>query len=69
MEIIYYSGKNFYLERMELHSYVLIAIAIHYGQTRSLFMIEEDTSYLVILLCKKSARIYLSVTKSVLQAI
>ncbi len=67
--MICYSGKNSYLERIELHSYVLIAIAIHYGQTRPLFMIEEDTYHLVILLCKRSARIYLSVTKSVLQAI
>ncbi len=62
------SEKNFCLDRIELHSYVLIVKAIYYGQIHSAFVVKEDIFYLDILLYKSFARIYLSVTKSVFQA-
>ena len=67
LEMTYCSGKNFYLDGMELQFNILIGIAIYYRQTRLAFVVQEDTFYLGILLYKSSARIYLPVTKSVLQ--
>ena len=45
-------GKIFCINGIELHFYALIANAIHYHQTRPAFVVQEDTSYLGILLYK-----------------
>ena len=64
--MICYGGKNSYHDGIELHFCTLFVNAIPYGQTVLAFVIQEDTFYLVILLYKCSARIYLPITKSVL---
>ena len=51
---------------MVLHFYALTANAIHYGQTHPVFVVQEGTFYLSILLYMSFARTYLSVTKFVL---
>lgn len=61
-------GKNFFFDGMELHYYGHIANAILYGLMRLAFAVQEDTSYLSIILYKSLARTCLLATKSVLQA-
>ncbi len=53
---------------MELHSDIFITNVIDDRQRPPAFVVQIDTSYLAILPYKSSARIYLPVTKSVLQA-
>ncbi len=67
LKMTYFGGKNFYLDRIELHSYILIANSIHYGQMRPAFVVKKDAFYLGIFIYRSSAGIYLSVRKSVLQ--
>ena len=68
LQMIYYCGKNSYLDGAELHFYAPTVNVIPYGQTLPAFVVQEDTSYLDISLYKSSARTYLPATKSLLQA-
>ena len=63
----YYGMKNFYIDGIKVHFYALTVNAISYGQMLLAFLVQENTFYLDILLYKRSARIYLSATKSILQ--
>ena len=68
LKTTHYSGRNFYLNGMESHSYVLKANTIHYGQTRPALEALEDIIYQGIALYKSFGRTYLLATKFVLQA-
>ncbi len=48
LEMTYYGRKKFCLGGIELHFYILIAIAIHYEQTRPVFMLYKIGLYLYV---------------------